>query len=176
MNNSNFIVTTLVGSAIILATITANATSGVINFTGNIQTAACTVSTASQNQEVQLGNVAAADFTATGATTANGKISVVLSACPESVTAAAVSFGGPADQNNGNLLALSASSTAKNVAIALFESDSSTAIPLATKTRSFPVTASAETTLTYFARYQSTAPTVTEGSANAAADFTVLYN
>jgi len=175
MNNSNFIVTTLVGSAIILATITANATSGVINFTGNIQTAACTVSAASQNQDVPLGNVAAADFTSTGATAANGKISVVLSACPETVTAASVSFGGPADQINGNLLALSTTSTAKNVGIALFETDS-TPLPLSTKSRSLPVTAGGETTLTYFAKYQSTAPTVTEGSANAAADFTVLYN
>lgn len=173
MNKNIIALAILAGAAFASA---ANAASGTIDFTGSVTSASCTIDAASKAQTVALGNVGTSDFGTAGSTSGSGKITVVLSACPAAATTAAVSFGGPADPVNSNLLALSPASTAKNVAIALFEDDSTTAIPLASKSKTYPLSTAADTTLTYFAKYQSTAATVTEGSANAAADFTVLYN
>lgn len=173
MNKKIIVLAILAGSA--FASV-ANAASGTINFTGNVTADACTVSSASQNQTVDLGTVSVKDFPAAGATTGDGKISIVLSNCPASARTAAVSFGGPAHAENPNILALASASTAKHVGIALFESDNVTEIPLATKSLAHTLSTTADTTLTYYAKYKSTAAAVTEGSANAAADFTVLYN
>lgn len=173
MNKKIIVLAILAGSA--FASV-ANAASGTINFTGNVTADACTVSSASQNQTVDLGTVSVKDFPAAGATTGDGRITVVLTNCPASALTAAVSFGGPADATNPNILALASTATAKNVGIALFESDNVTDLPLATKSKTHTLSTTADTTLTYFAKYKSTAATVTPGTANAAADFTVLYN
>lgn len=173
MNKNIIAIAILAGSA--FASV-ANAASGTINFTGNVTAETCTIDTAGKSQTVALGTVGTSDFSAAGATSGNGKISMVLSACPAGATTAAVSFGGPADADNSNLLALSSTATAKGVGIALFEDDGSTTIPLGTKSKTHPLSTTADTTLNYFAKYQSTTDTVTEGTADAAADFTVLYN
>lgn len=173
MNKKLIVLAILAGS--VFASV-ANAASGTINFTGNVTADACTVSSASQNQTIDLGTVSVNDFPASGATTGDGRISIVLSNCPATALTAAVSFGGPADAANPNLLALASASTAKNLGIALFESDNTTEIPLATKSKTHTLSTTVDTTLTYFAKYKSTAATVTAGTANAVADFTVLYN
>ncbi|QMV52645.1 fimbrial protein [Ewingella americana] len=173
MNKKIIAIAILAGSA--FASV-AHAASGTINFTGNVTAATCTIDTAGKSQTVALGTVGTTDFPTAGSTSGNGKISMVLSACPAGATQASVSFGGPADANNGNLLKLSSAATATGVAIALFEDDGVTAIPLGNPSATHTLTPAADTTLTYFAKYQSTAATVGEGTADAAADFTILYN
>jgi len=173
MNKKIIALAILAGSAV---TSVANAASGTINFTGSVESAACTVSPTSKSQTVNLGNVGASDFGASGTTTGSGKISVVLSSCPAALTTASVSFGGTANAANPNILALSSATGAKNVGVALYENDSSTQIPLGTKSKPQTLNSGADTTLTYFAKYMSTAATVTAGDAAAVADFTVMYN
>ncbi|QMV52648.1 fimbrial protein [Ewingella americana] len=173
MNKKIIAIAILAGSA--FASV-AHAASGTINFTGNVTAATCTIDTGSKNQTVALGTVGTTDFPTAGSTSGNGQITMVLSACPAGATQASVSFGGPADASNGNLLKLDSAATATGVAIALFEDDGSTAIPLGQPSKTHPLSATEQNALTYFAKYQSTAATVGEGTANATADFTVLYN
>ncbi len=172
-NKKLLVLAILAGSAF---TSIAQAATGILNFTGSVTSASCTVDTASKVQAVNLGNVGASDFGAAGSTTGSAKITVILSACPAAATTAAVSFGGPADAVNANLLKLASGSTAGNLGIAFFEDDSTTAIPLSMKSKTHPLSTTVPTTMTYFAKYQSTAATVTQGSANAVGDFTVMYN
>lgn len=174
MNKNMLILAIIAGSA--FSSVTANAASGTINFTGNVTADACTVDSASQSQTVALGTIGATDFASAGATSGNGKITVVLSSCPAATTKASVSFGGPINSANPDLLALSSSSTATNLGIALYEADGTTKIPMGSPSKSQNLTAGGTTNLVYQAKYMSTAATVTAGSANAAADFTVLYN
>ncbi|MGY2798950.1 major type 1 subunit fimbrin (pilin) [Ewingella americana] len=173
MNKKIIAIAILAGSA--FASV-AHAASGTINFTGNVTAATCTIDTGSKNQTVALGTVGTTDFPSAGSTSGNGQITMVLSACPAGATQASVSFGGPADPSNGNLLKLDSTATATGVAIALFEDDGSTSIPLGQPSKTHPLSSTEQNALTYFAKYQSTAATVGEGTANATADFTVLYN
>jgi major type 1 subunit fimbrin (pilin) len=172
-NKKLLVLAILAGSAFVSV---ANAATGVLNFTGSVTSATCTIDTASKVQAVNLSNVGTSDFTAAGSTSGSAKITVILSACPAAAATAAVSFGGPANSVNANLLALSSTATATNLGIAFFEDDSTTAIPLSMKSQTRPLSTTVPTTLTYFAKYQSTAAVVGEGSADAAGDFTVLYN
>lgn len=173
MNKTIITIAILAGS--VFASV-ANAATGTINFTGNVTAATCTIDTAAKNQTVDLGTVSASDFLAAGYTTGNGQFALVLKACPAGATQAAISFGGPSDAIDPTLLALNSSATAKGLAIALFEDDDSTQIQLGTKSKAHTLKDGVDNTLVYFAKYQSTATTVTEGTADAVADFTVLYN
>ena len=173
MNKKIIAIAILAGSA--FASV-AHAASGTINFTGNVTAATCTIDTGSKNQTVALGTVGTTDFPTAGSTSGNGQITMVLSACPAGATEGSVSFGGTADPSNSNLLKLDSTATATGVAIALFEDDGSTAIPLGKPSKTHPLSSTEQNSLTYFAKYQSTAATVGEGTANATADFTVLYN
>ncbi|MFJ5159177.1 fimbrial protein [Pantoea sp. NPDC088449] len=171
MMKKSLILAVLAGSALVS---TAHAASGTLNFTGTVSADACTVSPTTKSQNIDLGRVATSDFSAIGATSGSRQISIDLTACPAAITAAAVNFTGPTHADNRKLLALSGASTAKNLGIALFEDDGVTLIPIGSTSKSQNLTTTA--TLTYFAKYQSTAATVTDGTAEAAADFTIVYN
>ncbi|WP_410003517.1 fimbrial protein, partial [Klebsiella pneumoniae] len=70
------------------------ASDGAVNFTGSITDAACTVDTASQNQDVFLGNIARTAFPVAGSLAAAKKFTLVLKNCPDTVTGATVRFDG----------------------------------------------------------------------------------
>lgn len=171
MMKKSLILAVLAGSALVS---TAHAASGTLNFTGLVSADACTVSPTTKSQNINLGRVATSDFGALGSTSGSQQISIDLTACPAAITSAAVTFGGKNHADNRDLLALSGASTAGNLGIALFEDDGVTLIPIGSTSKAQNLTTAA--TLTYFAKYKSTAPTVTEGSVDATADFTVVYN
>ncbi|MBO2675583.1 fimbrial protein [Shewanella algae] len=158
-----------------LSTTTAFAADGTINFTGEITSAACTVDAASANQNVALGTVNSSVFSGVGVVAAPTKFDITLTNCDAAVTSVNVSFDGPADSNNSQLLALDGASTAAGVGIALYEDDATTLIPLATKSKSHSLNTGADTTISYVAKYMATASSVTAGSANASTNFTVSY-
>ncbi|MFZ4832474.1 fimbrial protein [Rouxiella sp. Mn2063] len=173
MNKKIIALAIVAGSAF---TSVAQAADGTINFTGTITDTACTVSTATKNQTVDLGTVSKTAFAAAGDTAAPTKFSIVLQSCPTTVTNASVRFDGPIDSVNSNLLALtSATGNAAHVAVGIYEQDASTLIPIATKSASKPVSSTADTTLNFIAKYVATAAGVTSGPANAATNFTISY-
>ena len=153
---------------------TAIAADGTINFTGNITDAACTVDSSSANQTVNLGTVSSQAFSSAGDSAAPTEFSINLTACPVSVATASVTFDGASDSSNDQLLQLTSGSTAAGVGIGIYEADSSTIVPMHVSSVSQPVATTA--TLNFIAKYVSTAASVTAGTANGVADFTVTYN
>lgn len=154
----------------------AQAADGTINFTGNITTAACTIDTASATQTVNLGTITASTFTGTaGVAVAPTRFTIALSACPDTLTSATVKFDGTANSTNSNLLALSSGQGATGVGIGIYESNGTTLIPLQTAAAAVSFTSGAAS-VSYIAKYVSTAASVTAGSANAVTNFTIAYN
>lgn len=155
---------------------TASAADGTINFTGTIRDTACTVDTASANQTVNLGTVAATSFGSAGSTAAASRFTINLTGCPTAVTTASIRFDGPLASGNSNLLALSSGQTATNVGVGIYQQDSATLIPVAKASAPVTLSSTGTNTLNFVAKYVSTAATVGAGSANAVATFTVAYN
>ncbi|WP_347449278.1 fimbrial protein [Pantoea stewartii] len=155
---------------------TASAADGTINFTGTIRDTACTVDTASANQTVNLGTVAATSFGSAGSTASASRFTINLTGCPTAVTTASIRFDGPLASGNSNLLALSSGQTATNVGVGIYQQDSATLIPVAKASAPVTLSSTGTNTLNFVAKYVSTAATVGAGSANAVATFTVAYN
>lgn len=153
----------------------ANAADGTINFTGNITDAACTITPGTSNQNVAMGTVSSTSLANIGDTSAPSRFSIEFSACPASATNASVKFDGPTDASNSDVLGVTqAADAATGVAVALFEIDATTLIPVGSVSASKPVTA-AGATLEFVAKYMATG-VVAPGSANAVTDFTIDYN
>ncbi|MGU3414165.1 fimbrial protein [Enterobacteriaceae bacterium C34A] len=166
------LITTLLSVSVFQA---AHAADGVINFTGNITDAACVVDTSALAQPVDLGNVSVTAFSGgTGTTAAAKRFNIVLKSCPASVTSASVRFDGVTNTQNPNILALSASQTASNVGVALYEQDNATPIAIGMTSNNVALEEDVDNTLTYFAKYMSTG-TVGPGTANSSTAFTVVY-
>ena len=97
---------------------------GQINFTGEIIDSACQVVNGLSNPlNVTLGKVSKTVFTGAGSTSTATKFDIELKNCPETVTAAAINFGGTPDANNNSTLALTPDAdAATGVAIQLIDS------------------------------------------------------
>lgn len=169
-------------SALLMATLFATsalAADGTVNFTGEILTSACKVDTNSLSQTVELGKVSSSAFTASGSTAAATKFDIKLTDCPtgaDSPTIASVKFDGTNNSANPNILALSTGSTATNVGIALYEKDGATLIPMSNQSQNNTIDSTSNSlTMSFIAKYMSTADTVTAGTANGATNFTVIY-
>lgn len=173
MNKINLIATAFAAMGMCGA---ASAADGTINFTGTIRDTACTVDTASANQTVNLGTVAATSFGSSGSTASSARFTINLTGCPAAVTSASIHFDGPLASGNSNLLALSSGQTATNVGVGIYQEDSSTLIPIGQASAPVTLSTTATNALNFIAKYVSTASTVGAGSANAVASFTVAYN
>ncbi|ADO08192.1 fimbrial protein [Pantoea agglomerans] len=154
----------------------ASAADGTVNFTGTIRDTACTVDTASANQTVNLGTVAATSFGSSGATASSSRFTINLTGCPAAVTSANIRFDGPLSSGNSDLLALSSDQTATNVGVGIYQQDSTTLIPVGRASAPVTLSTTGTNALNFIAKYVSTAATVGAGSANAVATFTVAYN
>lgn len=155
---------------------TASAADGTVNFTGTIRDTACTVDTASANQTVNLGTIAATSFTTAGSTASAARFTINLTGCPAAVTSANIRFDGPLASGNSSLLALSSGQTATGVGVGIYQQDSATLISMARPSASVTLSSTGTNALNFIAKYVSTAATVGAGSANAVASFTVAYN
>ena len=153
---------------------------GVINFTGEITDAPCSVSPASQNMTVPLGNVSRTQLD--GAVGKKGPnpadFSIDLLACPASAKAATVSFAGVPDAIDATTLAVSNAGLvgvekANGVAVEIADS-TGTKIPLGSESQEY-ILGVGDNSLKFQANYVATQSTVTVGPANAIAQFTVAY-
>lgn len=151
---------------------------GQINFTGEIIDSACQVVNGLSNPlNVELGKVSKTVFSGAGSTSTPTKFDIQLKDCPETVTSAAINFGGTPDTDNSTTLALTPDTeTATGVAIQLLDS-SEQPVSLYTPSRQYPLTAgSTVNDLEFAARYIQTQAAVTAGPANSVSTFTVIYN
>jgi len=167
--------------AIIVSALTMNnmaqAADGNIEFTGAIVSNSCKVTgtgSSDSNFGVTLGKVHTNALKNSGVTAAPTPFTIKLSDCV-SVTSASVTFDGTLDSNNKSLLKLSpVTDAATFVGIGIYESNSSTLIPLLNKSATKTLINGAAN-LEFVAKYVATG-TATPGVANASATFTVNYN
>lgn len=154
------------------------AADGTINFIGSVITDACTVNTASSTQSVALGKVSAGSFKAIGDVASPTRFTIQLSSCPEAISTVSVRFDGVADKADSRLLSLtSGSEISTGLAVAIYEADGNSLIPLQTDSATKTIDSSKKTNdMRFVAKYMSTATAVTAGSANASTNFTVVYN
>ena len=128
---------------------------GQINFTGEIIDSACQVVNGLSNPlNVQLGKVSKTVFTGAGSTSTLTKFDIKLTNCPETVTSAAINFGGTPDADNNATLALTPDTdAATGVAIQLMDA-SGQPVTLYTPSKQYPLASgTAVNDLEFGARY-----------------------
>lgn len=152
---------------------------GTVHFKGELVNAACSVNTESSEQTVNLGQYRTAKFTKIGDTTSNIPFNIVLNDCdPLVAKTAAVAFTGQLDATDKTLLAVTSGSndnTAKGVGIEILDSKSTTLTPDGATFSAAQNLIEGTNTLSFTARYKSTAATTAPGQANADATFVMKY-
>lgn len=166
---------TMLSACFMLAAANAMAADGTIHFTGSITDQTCKIDTGSQNLPVNLGNVAQTALNgAKGMRAAPTQFTINMSECPETVTGANVKFDGTSDNNDQSLLALdSGTGIATGVGIQIADKNGAV-IPLHSASSDYTLAEGANA-LDFVARYVSTGPAVTTGTANGTSEFTIIY-
>ncbi|QGH63263.1 fimbrial protein [Serratia proteamaculans] len=167
-----------------LSASSAFAADGIVNFTGSITDTACKVDMgASSTLAVPMGKISTTSFSGAGSTAAASKFSLQLKSCPAATTAT-VKFDGIAANGDDKVLALTAGTgIATGVGVQITDKDGN-AVPLQGNSGSYDLKAGdandplkdVTNNLDFTARYIATAATVTAGTANATANFTINYN
>jgi major type 1 subunit fimbrin (pilin) len=152
------------------------AADGTIKFEGEVTDDACVVDTNSKNLTVTLGKVSSSALKGTGSTAAPTKFQLILKDCPIA-TNAVVKFDGTSVAGDNSMLALTAGTeTAEGVAIQLSDA-SQKVVNLSESSQPYALVAGAGTQnkLDFVARYKAISDTIVAGTANASAQFTVVY-
>lgn len=167
-----------IATGLTLATTTASASDGTVNFTGEIIDEACVVDIGTDaTMTVDLGHISKSSFKASGDEAPETKFSLKLKSCPETVTTAKVKFDGANDATNSGLLALTQETgVAKGIGVTLRTADKAALGLDAVNDYSYTLSSTEENSLDFYAAYRSTSDTVVAGKANAVATFTVDYN
>jgi len=145
-----------------------------LEFTAVIVDPTCVVRDDSKNILVNLNVWDTGSIVRAGDRTRAIPFSIYLSECDAQTVA--ISFVGPQDQNDTNLLALNNSSTARGVAVEILDKDQQQ-IPI--NEYSLPEIVDSTATdikLDFFANYVATNDRVTAGRAHATATFKLDYN
>jgi len=157
-------------------TASAFAADGALNITGTITDQSCTVDPDSQNKQVALGKIAKDAFPNAGATAGAKAFNLVLKNCPDTVTGATVRFDGTQVQGQSGLLKLTGAGTpgvAGGIGVQLLD-DGSNVINIGNDSRVYTLAENKDNVLGFVARYFAY-DTVSVGSANATASFTIDY-
>lgn len=154
------------------------AADGTISFTGTVLSSACSVNSAGTSTSVSLGNVSPTSLSSVGSYAGGSPFKISLTNCPATVTAASVTFdGNSADGQTLSLDNLGESGIASGVAVALFEEDGVTRIPLSTASKLIDLDTSDTSvvnTLNFVAKYMAIGA-VSPGAANSSTNFTITY-
>lgn len=148
---------------------------GTINFTGDIVESACVVSSDSQYQDVDLGQVKSSTFAKAKDTSVFSNFKINLEECNvATLKTATVTFRGTSDPLDTDLLAISSTAgSATGVGIEI--SDQAGAIVSMNKASSETTLSAGQNILYFKARYKATAIPVVAGHANGQADFQLAY-
>ncbi|MCY1697934.1 fimbrial protein [Lelliottia sp. SL45] len=154
----------------------AMASDGTINFTGDIVNAPCVVSTGTQNQNVNLGQVKSSVFAKAKDSSTYKDFKIILEECTTTTLKNTnITFRGSSDEVNKDLLSIGGESgAAKGVGIEISDATSATVIPL-NKASSDYALKDGQNTLMFKARYVATAVPVVSGHANSQAEFQLAY-
>ncbi|GKW25973.1 fimbrial protein [Pectobacterium carotovorum subsp. carotovorum] len=146
-----------------------------MRLTATLLANSCSVSVGTQEQTVDLGRWASKQF-AVGSQNPNPtRFEIVLENCGVAASGVEVTFYGSAPTADNTLLALNASSSATNIAVAILDSERRrVALGLPTPIYALPANA-ARVALVFYGQYVALGTPVTVGSANADATFTLTY-
>jgi major type 1 subunit fimbrin (pilin) len=170
--------TAIIGTAL-LSSVAAHASDGTINFTGQLQSSTCSVSSASQTLSVTLPTLATSALAAgVGTVAGSTPFSIAITGCTSGSTATTYfETNANVDQSSGRLN-LATGSTATGVQLQLTNSNNSV-INLAKPSGSQNVVAAAITggnaTETFAVAYYATSATVGAGSANSNITYSMVY-
>jgi major type 1 subunit fimbrin (pilin) len=141
-------------------------------FNGKITEATCALATGSDNQLVDMGNVASNTFRKTGDTSRPQAFSINLTDCDTDVAkTAAIAFSG--DTANDNTLKISGD--AGNVGIQILQDNTALILDGSTLSSSQTLVGGSNA-MQFSARYIALADEVKAGDANATAHFTLYYD
>lgn len=161
------------------------AADGTVQFTGTITDASCETHigslTGGSNETVDLGIVPVSSFSGVGSTAAQGagstNVKIFLTECPAGTpTQATLKFDGAYYNGDNSYLALDSGSTASGVAI-LLSNPSGNALKLGEPSEPFTlnVGTGSSTALNFKAAYIQRETTISAGTANSSATFTINY-
>lgn len=136
---------------------------------------ACSVSTDSVNKTVNLGVWATKQFVETPTPVPLVRFTVNLEDCGPAASGVRLTWNGTAHASNNELFALTSGSTATNVGVELQDWNHKR-IPPGYITPAYGLTASeSSVSIPFYARYVRAGGTVTAGTANSMATFTLEY-
>ena len=169
------VLATVVMVALSGSAIAANSGDGSVKFLGEIVDAPCTISTDSQNQEVNLGQVKKTVFAAAGDKSTATAFEIKLEDCDITTKKKVnVNFSGVGDAVQSDLISVNTESgAATGVGIGIYD-NTNTLIPMNTG-KSTTTLAAGQTVMYYTASYVATSATVTTGYGNAEVDFNLTY-
>jgi major type 1 subunit fimbrin (pilin) len=160
------------------------AADGTVNFTGSVTDTACVVDMGGSTAlSVPMGNISKTSFGASGSLAGATKFTLKLKSCPNATTAT-IKFDGIAAGGDDKILALTGGSgAAAGLGIQISDKNGKV-LPLSVNSASYDLAKGDATVpandvtndLNFTARYISTSATVTSGSANATATFSINYN
>ncbi|MCU6317028.1 fimbrial protein [Klebsiella aerogenes] len=146
-----------------------------LNIHGVVTATSCDVESSSQLQTVNLGNVSVGAFKNTGDVSNSQSFHIKLKNCSSNINGGAIAFQGAADDNNSDLLKLTAGSgVAIGVGVQILDGASGSPIVLGQSTATQPLVAG-DNDLVYALRYKSTTASVVPGTANAVMYFDLNY-
>lgn len=146
-----------------------------LRMTARLVSSACSVSTESVNKTVNLGVWATKQFAETPTPVPLVRFTVNLEDCGPAASGVRLTWNGTAHASNDKLFALTAGSTAKNVGVELLDWNRKQIAP-GYITPAYGLTASASrVSIPFYARYVKAGGTVTAGTANSIATFTLEY-
>jgi len=154
---------------------------GTVHFRGSLVDAACSVSSDSADQTVELGQYTLHHFKTTGDTSSLVPFKINLEDCDTTVAStAAVAFSGQQDATKATLLAVDSSAggnstTASGVGIQILDEASKPVTPDGSSFSTAHTLIDGQNTLNFAAQYVSTAAKPTAGQANADAVFIMQY-
>ncbi|EPL9569451.1 fimbrial protein [Providencia rettgeri] len=149
---------------------------GIIHFKGQFVDSTCTVDTNDENKgegTVELGTWKTATFDKVGETTDAVPFTIGLVNCPSALGKARISFGGTAHSENTELHRVS---DVPEVGIGISGSAVGTNFYTPNSQADEITLTDNKGTKTFYARYMTTAETVTAGNANADVTVTIQYN
>lgn len=144
-----------------------------LRFKAIIVNRTCTVAPQSKNLNVVLGTWSTNNMKKIGDQTRPTPFTIRLLDC--TAKSVSLSFTGPKNITNPQLLALSNDSTARNIAIQIFDKDRQL-LPIETFTLPLNINNSKDLQLNFSANYITTDKSATAGKANSAAIFILNYD
>lgn len=152
---------------------------GTVQFQGSIVNAPCTIDNDSAHRVVDLGQYRVDSFSGTGSTSSAVPFYINLIGCSaETYSTAAITFNGITADGNNKALSLAArqagDTTAGGVGIQVLQDNKVLALDGTTPSAPKPFDETG-VRLGFQAQYIALNQTVTPGSANAVADFTITY-